>query len=81
MDSVELTFTADALEAVATKALERRSGARGLRAIIEKAMLDVMFDVPSSPHIKEIVITPGVILGSDLPIVVMGGEERKMMAS
>lgn len=81
MDNVELTFTADALEAVATKALERRSGARGLRAIIEKAMLDVMFDVPSSPHIKEIVITPGVILGSDLPMVVMGGEERKKMAS
>lgn len=81
MDNVELTFTEDALEAVATKALERRSGARGLRAIIEKAMLDVMFDVPSSPHIKEIVITPGVILGSDLPMVVMGGEERKKMAS
>jgi ATP-dependent Clp protease ATP-binding subunit ClpX len=81
MDNVELTFTADALEAVATKALERKSGARGLRAIIEKAMLDVMFDVPSNPNIKEIVITPGVILGSDQPMVVLGGDERKKLAS
>lgn len=81
MDGVDLTFTADALEAVASKALERRSGARGLRAIIEKAMLDVMFDVPSSPNIKEIVITPGVILGSDQPMIVLGSEERKKVAS
>jgi ATP-dependent Clp protease ATP-binding subunit ClpX len=75
MDGVELTFTQDALESVATKALERRSGARGLRAIIEKAMLDIMFDIPSSPNVKEIVMTPGVITGSDVPMIVLQNEE------
>lgn len=69
MDHVELTFTEDALRAVAQKALEKKTGARGLRAIIEQAMLDVMFDVPSTPEIKEVVVTQEVILHGEHPVM------------
>ncbi len=74
MDGVELTFTDEAYQAIAQKALERKTGARGLRAIIEGCMLDVMYDVPSNPSIKEIVITREVITDKQKPIIVMQNE-------
>jgi ATP-dependent Clp protease ATP-binding subunit ClpX len=70
MEGVELTFTSEALDAIAIKALEKRTGARGLRSIIETCMLDVMYDVPSNSGIKEVVITPEVVNGQQPPVKV-----------
>jgi len=70
MDGVKLKFQEDALKAVAGQALKRNAGARGLRAILEAAMLDIMYDVPSRPGIKEVVITSDVIEKGEGPITV-----------
>jgi ATP-dependent Clp protease ATP-binding subunit ClpX len=70
MDNVGLKFTRTALEAVAKKAIERESGARGLRAILEDAMLDIMFDIPSKKGVKEVVINEEVINKHERPLVV-----------
>ena len=70
MDGVKLKFTKGALSAVARKALERESGARGLRAILEEAMLDIMYDVPSKTGIKEVVINEEVIAKGEAPLIV-----------
>jgi ATP-dependent Clp protease ATP-binding subunit ClpX len=70
MDGVKLKFQEDALKAVAGQALKRNAGARGLRAILEAAMLDIMYDIPSRPGIKEVVITADVIEKGESPITV-----------
>ncbi len=70
MDGVKLKFTHDALEAVAKEALNRAAGARGLRAILEHAMLDIMYDVPSRDGIKEVVVGQDVITKAEKPIIV-----------
>lgn len=70
MDSVKLKFTEGALGAVAREALNRKSGARGLRAIMEQSMLDIMYDVPSQSDIKEVVINEDVIESGEQPLVV-----------
>lgn len=67
MDDVELSFTDEALEAIATKAMERRTGARGLRSIIENAMLDIMFDIPSREDISKVVVEARVITDDAKP--------------
>ena len=74
MEGVQLTFTEEALEAIAEKALARKTGARGLRSIIESCMLEVMYDIPSDSEIKEIVITPEVIHGTQQPVKVFEKE-------
>jgi len=68
-EKVKLTFTDDALDAVAEKASTRKAGARGLRTILEKVMLDVMFDIPSEDNIREVVITEGVVNEGDDPVI------------
>ncbi len=70
MDGVKCKFTKGALQAVARKALERESGARGLRAVLEEAMLDIMYEVPSKANIKEIVVNEEVVVKGDLPLIV-----------
>ena len=70
MDGVKLSFTTGALRAVAHKALERESGARGLRAILEEAMLEVMYEVPSKSGIKEVVVNEEAIAKGESPLVV-----------
>ena len=70
MDGIKLKFHKSALTAIARRAIERESGARGLRAILEEAMLDIMYDVPSKQGIKEVVISEDVILKSEAPIIV-----------
>jgi ATP-dependent Clp protease ATP-binding subunit ClpX len=69
MEGVHLKFTDGALEAIAREALRRKSGARGLRAILEDTMLDVMYDIPSQPNIKEVLIAEEVITNREQPIV------------
>jgi ATP-dependent Clp protease ATP-binding subunit ClpX len=74
MDGVKLKFTRGALVAVARQALERQSGARGLRAILEAAMLDIMYDVPSRTGIKEVHVSEDVIIKHELPLIVYAKE-------
>jgi ATP-dependent Clp protease ATP-binding subunit ClpX len=70
MEGVTLRVQEQALQAVAQKALERKTGARGLRAILENIMLEVMYDVPSEPNIKEVVISEDTVLKGEKPLVV-----------
>jgi ATP-dependent Clp protease ATP-binding subunit ClpX len=72
LDGVNLRFTREALVAAAKAAVQKKTGARGLRAIFESAMLDVMFDVPSQTSIREIVFNDRSILKKEPPIIVMG---------
>lgn len=69
MEKVHLKFTDGALEAIARETLKRKTGARGLRSILENAMLDVMYDIPSQDRVKEVVINEDVILQKSRPIV------------
>ena len=68
MDGVKLIFTPEALDAVASLALERNTGARGLRSIMEKAMTDIMYEVPSRDDILSVEITPECIRGTGKPV-------------
>jgi ATP-dependent Clp protease ATP-binding subunit ClpX len=70
MDGVKLKFTKSALAAIAKEALARNSGARGLRAILEHAMLDIMYEIPSRGGIKEAVINDDVITKREAPLIV-----------
>ena len=70
MDGVKLKFSKGALTAIAKKALERNAGARGLRAILENAMLDVMYEIPSRSGIKEVIVGEDVVLKGEAPTVV-----------
>lgn len=72
MDGVRLKFTKGALRAVSREAQKLNTGARGLRAVLENAMLDIMFDVPSVENIKEVLINEDVIERGSSPIVVYG---------
>jgi ATP-dependent Clp protease ATP-binding subunit ClpX len=70
MESVQLRFTEGALLAVARQAIERKAGARGLRSILEGIMLDVMYDVPSDPDIKEVIVSEDTVTKSEKPLIV-----------
>ncbi len=70
LDGVELRFTEGALRAVAREALRRKTGARGLRAILEEAMLDLMYELPSMEGVRECVVTEDVILRGEKPILI-----------
>lgn len=70
MENVQLRFTEGALLAVAKKAIERKAGARGLRAILESIMLEVMYEVPSEPDIKEVIVSEDTVAKGEKPLVV-----------
>src|SRR5579875_2930635 len=70
MENVHLKFTQGALRAIAREALKRKSGARGLRAIMENIMLDVMYEIPSQPAIKEVIISEEVVENKEPPLLV-----------
>lgn len=70
LENVDIEFRDDALHAIAHKAMERKTGARGLRSIIENVLLDTMFDLPSSENIAKVVIDANVISGENSPILV-----------
>ena len=76
MEKVKLSFTKEALRAVAKEALRRHSGARGLRAIMEDSMLEIMYDVPFREGVKECRITDGVILKKEPPLVTFEKEKK-----
>jgi len=75
MEDVELIFHPDALRAIAHKAIERKTGARGLRAILEESMLDLMYEIPTSEEIVKVVITRESIENGDTPEIYTEGDE------
>ena len=76
IDGVELVFEREALEAIVDKAIERKTGARGLRSIIEEIMRDIMFDIPSNPNIEKCIITRDTVLGKSGPKIIEGEKEN-----
>jgi len=80
MDGVDLTFTKEALTAIATKARDRKTGARGLRSILEEVMLDVMYDLPSLQGVKKCVINKDVIDNREQPALVYADKPKGMPA-
>jgi len=76
LEGVKLHFSDEAVVAVAESAIERDTGARGLRSILEEVMLDVMFELPSRRDVRECIITPNVILGREEPLLVYEHEHE-----
>jgi ATP-dependent Clp protease ATP-binding subunit ClpX len=70
MENVHLKFTQGALRAISREALKRKSGARGLRAIMESIMVDLMYEIPSQPNIKEVLISEEVVTQKEQPLLV-----------
>ena len=69
-DGVKLDFEEDAVEMIADKALERKTGARGLRSVMENAMMDVMYRIPSDESITKCVVTKGAVEGTSEPLLI-----------
>ncbi len=80
MDGVDLTFTKEALVAIATKAQGRKTGARGLRSILEEVMLDVMYDLPSLQGVKKCVINKEVIDKKEQPTLIYADRPKDLPA-
>ncbi len=80
LEGVTLRFTTDALRAIAARALKRKSGARGLRSVLEEAMLDVMFELPSQDNVTECVINEQVIQDDEYPVVLYESTAKKKSA-
>jgi ATP-dependent Clp protease ATP-binding subunit ClpX len=80
MEGVELDFRPDALRSVAKKAMQRKTGARGLRTILENVLLDTMYDLPSTRNVQKVVVDEGVIVGDTKPYLVYRTEEPRLAA-
>ncbi|MGL6108139.1 ATP-dependent Clp protease ATP-binding subunit ClpX [Romboutsia sp.] len=76
LDNVVLEFEEDALRAIAKKAIERNTGARGLRSIVENVMMECMYEVPSREDVKKVVVTIGAVSGGEQPILVLKDKEE-----
>ena len=70
MENVEIDFREEALIAIAKKAMSRKTGARGLRSILESVLLDIMYDIPSADNVSKVVIDENVINGTSDPILI-----------
>ena len=79
MDDVKLTYHEDAVKAIAKRSFERKTGARGLRAIMESVMMDAMFEVPSDMNVKECIITKEAVLGEEQPKLILNNDEVKLL--
>ena len=76
MESAKLTFTDEALKSIAKKAIQRKTGARGLRSILEAVLLDTMFDLPALEGVEEVVVKPDAIEGDGKPIYVYADKAK-----
>jgi len=81
MEDVELEFREDALRAVARKAMERKTGARGLRSILESNLLDIMYELPSMKDLRKVVIDEGVIEHQSDPMLLFEGSEQQSVSA
>ena len=79
LDNVELDFEQEALETIVEKAIERKTGARGLRSIIEEIMRDIMFEIPSNPNIEKCIITKDTVLNNSEPKVIENENKEKQI--
>ena len=77
MEGAELEFREESLRAIAKKAMERKTGARGLRTIVENVLLDTMYELPSAERISKVVVDENVILGTSEPLLVYEPEKKK----
>ncbi|MCH2533470.1 MAG: ATP-dependent Clp protease ATP-binding subunit ClpX [Bdellovibrionales bacterium] len=80
-ENVKLSFTDDALKSIAKEAIRRNTGARGLRGVIEKAMLDIMYEIPSKENVKEVIINERVIIDGAQPKLVLNDGQTKESSS
>ncbi|MFN3169087.1 MAG: ATP-dependent Clp protease ATP-binding subunit ClpX [Hyphomicrobiales bacterium] len=80
MEEVQLTFQEEALEAVAAKAIERKTGARGLRSIMETILLDTMYELPAMEGVEQVVISDEVVNGSARPLYIYADKEEQQTA-
>jgi len=81
MEGTELEFRPDSLSAIAKKSMERKTGARGLRTIVENALLDTMYELPSAKDIRKVVLNEGAILGKNEPIFIYQEQEEKLVSN
>ena len=80
MEGAEIDFREDALIAIAEKAMERKTGARGLRSILEDVLLEVMYKLPSEPEISKVVIDKNVINGASEPLLIYENIDQQKVA-
>jgi len=78
MEGAELEFREDSLSAIAKKAMERKTGARGLRTIVENVLLNTMYELPSEDNISKVVVDESVILGKSEPLLIYETEQKKV---
>jgi len=81
MENCELEFRTEALFAVARKAMERKTGARGLRSILEQTLLDTMYDLPSQEGLSKVILDEDVIENDSKPLLMFEGNEQSKVAS
>ena len=81
MEDVELDFRDDALQAIANRAMERKTGARGLRSILETALLDTMYEIPSKENLSKVVIDEGAISGDSEPLLIYENKSDEISQS
>ncbi|MEM9012214.1 MAG: ATP-dependent Clp protease ATP-binding subunit ClpX [Pseudomonadota bacterium] len=77
MEDVKLTFTEEALTAIAKRAIERKTGARGLRSILEDVLLDTMFDLPGQDSVREVVVNDDAIMGDGTPLMIYADRKEE----
>ena len=80
MENIDLTLAEEALGAIAKKAIDRKTGARGLRSILESILLDTMFDLPSLEGVEEVVISKEVVEGTTPPLYVYAARANDVSA-
>jgi len=81
MEGCELELRADALTSIARKAMERKTGARGLRTIMEQVLLDIMYDLPSMDNVSKVVVDGSVIAGENDPFIIYDGVDKQLAVS
>jgi ATP-dependent Clp protease ATP-binding subunit ClpX len=81
MEGCELEIREDALRAIARKAMLRKTGARGLRTILEQVLLDTMYDLPSMDEVTKVVVDEAVIAGESDPLMIYENNDKQMAAS
>ncbi len=81
MEGTELEFRDDALRAISRRAMERKTGARGLRSILEQVLLDTMYELPSMENVSKVIVDQDVINGKSKPLLIFEGGEHHQAAS
>ncbi len=81
LDGIDLVFTEDAVNAIAEKAIKQKTGARGLRSIVENLMLDISYDIPSIENVTKVVVSRDNVENNTRPTVLINGKEEKLISS